>query len=1187
MPYASTGFQAKLTFLFLFSLLFNFTIKAQITQVGAGSYTNTFPGVDEAGRNGFPAGTPQLSGNALGKPVPTNDWWSLAIKDNHVSNLFNYPMALKTTNAGLVVSYIPWGVYDDQEPIVVGVTGIDADRATVSDYSDWTVTLDFNDGEHHFDATSGIAMPFLYFTKDSDEVARVIINLGDVTIKDEVIIVTNARNDGDFAIYAPVGSTWSQDGKTFTSTLNGKNYWSMAMIPLTATDIEAVAEEYKKYAYVFPTDTRTSWNYNQATGKVRTEFNIDIETKEGSNSEILIGLLPHQWDHLSDDSPQPDLYTYISVRGDIKTMSGNAFSVENTFKGILPNMPYLSNYSDGFNPGELAQKISQLENEGLATWTDSYNEGQVMNRLIQTARVADQTGNIEGRDKIIATIKERLEDWLTAETSEIAFLFYYNSDWSALLGYPAGHGQDNNINDHHFHWGYFIHAAAFMEQFQPGWANEWGDMINLLVRDAASANRNDDKFPYLRNFSPYAGHAWANGFATFPQGNDQESTSESMQFNSSLIHWGSITGNDEIRDLGIYLYTTEQTAIDEYWFDVNERNFKDDQQYGLVSRVWGNSYDNGTFWTSDITASYVIEMYPMHGGSFYLGHNEAYVQKIWGELKQHTGILNNSDNNPNLWHDIIWKYLAFTDPAEAIALYNAKTNRTLKFGVSDAHTYHWLHAINAMGKIRADITADYPIAVAFEKEGNMTYVAHNYGDNDLTVTFSDGFQLQVPAQKMATNRDVSISGTLDSNFKRAGEGGKIKLAADVDVNEATKVEFFNGGNPIGEKTSAPFEMMAENLNLGIQSFYARVYKEDKFAVTNIISVQVGEQLPYHDEPMALPGVIEAGHYDKFEGGSGQGVAYADGSSNNEGNFRSNEAVDVQMSSTEGATVGWIAAGEWLEYTIEVESSGLYKMDFRYASENGNGGGPFQLELDGTKIGEDITVPTTGGWSTWRTKSVENLPFSAGSHILKVAFKGGEFNLGKMTFTKTGELSYSQPVAKAGEDIWIDSPTSETSLIGSESSDPDQGSLTFNWTQVFGPTEAVFSNNSTANTDVSGLESGIYLFNLHISNGSYEDDDEVYVFVDQERPVITGIEDIRISGINAYPNPLTETLNLSITAGEMMTIHQVIDLKGDVQQISVNKEADTYVLDFSGSQKGIYLIHIEKGGKRYYLKVLKQ
>jgi endo-1,3(4)-beta-glucanase len=188
----------------------------------------------------------------------------------------------------------------------------------------------------------------------------------------------------------------------------------------------------------------------------------------------------------------------------MKTMKGNAFQVEHTFKGILPTLPYLANYSVGFNPANLDSKIASIENDGLSDWTDSYNEGQVMNRLIQTARIADQMGNTTARNKMIATVKQRLENWLSHQSGEKAFLFYYNSTWSALLGYPSGHGQDTNLNDHHFHWGYFIHAAAFMEQFEPGWASQWGGMINLLVRDAASSDRNDTTFPFLRNFSPYA-----------------------------------------------------------------------------------------------------------------------------------------------------------------------------------------------------------------------------------------------------------------------------------------------------------------------------------------------------------------------------------------------------------------------------------------------------------------------------------------------------------------------------------------------------------------------------------------------------------------------------------------------------------------------------------------------------------
>lgn len=79
---------------------------AQVVTVGSGSYTTEFPGTDEAGRNGFPSGSPQLSGNALNKPVPTNDWWSKLVKENHADNLFNYPLSMKTLNEGLVIGNI-------------------------------------------------------------------------------------------------------------------------------------------------------------------------------------------------------------------------------------------------------------------------------------------------------------------------------------------------------------------------------------------------------------------------------------------------------------------------------------------------------------------------------------------------------------------------------------------------------------------------------------------------------------------------------------------------------------------------------------------------------------------------------------------------------------------------------------------------------------------------------------------------------------------------------------------------------------------------------------------------------------------------------------------------------------------------------------------------------------------------
>jgi endoglucanase Acf2 len=286
---------------------------AQIVPIGSGSYTKTFPGVDAANRNSFPSGTPYVSGIAATKPIPTNDWWSLKLKNPHVNNMFNYPMALGSVNSGMVVSYInaPSGAggssqpMDDVLPVIVGVKDLNATEATVYDYSDFTVSLNWTNGTHNFNATTGIAMPFIYFTKSDADIAQIRVNEGTVTISAEILIIENAHHGADFAVFAPVGSVWEQNGKVYTSTLNSKNYWSVAHLPSTASSLASAANEYKKYAYVFPTNTVTNWEYNENTGIVRTTFSAICDVKEGTETEMLLGLLPHQWGNLATNSPMP------------------------------------------------------------------------------------------------------------------------------------------------------------------------------------------------------------------------------------------------------------------------------------------------------------------------------------------------------------------------------------------------------------------------------------------------------------------------------------------------------------------------------------------------------------------------------------------------------------------------------------------------------------------------------------------------------------------------------------------------------------------------------------------------------------------------------------------------------------------------------------------------------------------
>ena len=264
------------------------------------------------------------------------------------------------------------------------------------------------------------------------------------------------------------------------------------------------------------------------------------------------------------------------------------------------------------------------------------------------------------------------------------------------------------------------------------------------------------------------------------------------------------------------------------------------------------------------------------------------------------------------------------------------------------------------------------------------------------------------------------------------------------------------------------------MNVGVHGFYARVYDGTDYNITNITSVMVGRQLPYTGTAFSIPGIIEAGLYDIFEGGNGQGISYSDASIVNEGGFRPNEYVDAIIDQIEGATVGWIATGEWLEYSIYVQDPGFYSLDFRYASGNNNGGGPFHLELDGNPISDPITVNSTGDWYNWATKTVNDIPLSKGDHILKLSFSDGEFNLGNMTFTYSTPLPYDQPVADAGENIVVALPGNSTTLDGTNSYDPGSNPLFYQWTQIYGPSLITFSDDQIAQPDVSSLIEGYYL-----------------------------------------------------------------------------------------------------------------
>ena len=81
----------------------------------------------------------------------------------------------------------------------------------------------------------------------------------------------------------------------------------------------------------------------------------------------------------------------------------------------------------------------------------------------------------------------------------------------------------------------------------------------------------------------------------------------------------------------------------------------------------------------------------------------------------------------------------------------------------------------------------------------------------------------------------------------------------------------------------------------------------------------------------------------------------------------------------GDNVGAIDQGDWMDYFVNVFSSGNYTVNFRVASAMS--GAQFEFK-NGSTVLTTISVPNTGGWQTWQTVSA-NVNLSAGQQTLRI------------------------------------------------------------------------------------------------------------------------------------------------------------------------------------------------------------
>jgi len=184
------------------------------------------------------------------------------------------------------------------------------------------------------------------------------------------------------------------------------------------------------------------------------------------------------------------------------------------------------------------------------------------------------------------------------------------------------------------------------------------------------------------------------------------------------------------------------------------------------------------------------------------------------------------------------------------------------------------------------------------------------------------------------------------------------------------------------------------------------------------------QQPYGGEPHALPGRVEAEAYD-VEG-------FWDSTAGNTGGAFRTDDVDIEASGDGdgGYNVGWVAAGEWLEYTVDVPA-GTYDAQVRVASPEG--GGRLRLLLDGRRIGT-VDVPQTGAWQTYTTVTAPDVTVDVGGeHVLRaeIADDTDAFNLDWLAFVEADDTSGTDGSTDDGTTDGTDGGTTGPATVSGE------------------------------------------------------------------------------------------------------------------------------------------------------------
>jgi endo-1,3(4)-beta-glucanase len=237
-------------------------------------------------------------------------------------------------------------------------------------------------------------------------------------------------------------------------------------------------------------------------------------------------------------------------------------------------------------------------------------------------------------------------------------------------------------NDHHYHYGYWVHMASVLNYLHPTWSRigQLNNMTRLLLRDVASPSRDDPYFPKFRGFDWFRGHSYSHGLTTLADGKDEESTSEDINFAYSMALFGQTTNHTRMEAIGLLMSKITVRAIQTYFlFDssntIHPAAFRPRMVPGIL---FDNKADYATWFSADVYMIHGIQMLPVTPITEYV-RTETFVREEWDNILSKEKIVT-SDDGANSWYSLLYLNYARVNKAEALVKLNQCT--TMMDGLS-------------------------------------------------------------------------------------------------------------------------------------------------------------------------------------------------------------------------------------------------------------------------------------------------------------------------------------------------------------------------------------------------------------------------------------------------------------------------------------------------------------------------